>query len=171
MADIHNDGRDPGTLGERLAHYGDATGRGQENDTELGNVVEKLAINGDTAARGDDLDRMTRLAESLAQSDKLAMPHGKDQAPATNRGRARQHCVCRDASEPFVDEMLVCLAAAERLRITVAGIAIERLHEDEVTRRQPLRQRRQVKQAVEEALGPRRPDGEHTSSGRSNSVL
>ena len=140
---------------------GDSTGRGQEDETELGNVVEQLAIDGDTAARGDDLDRMTRLAEGLAQSDELGMPHGKDQAPATNRGRARQHGVGRYAGQPFVDEMLVGLAAAECLRIAGAGIAIERLHEDQVTRRQPLRQRRQVKRAVEEALGPRRPDGEH----------
>ena len=139
VAGVDDDRRDPGTLGERLAHYGDAAGRGQENDPKRRNVVEKFAIDGDTAACSDDLNRITRLAESLPQSDKLGMPHGKDQAPATNRGRARQHCVCRYASEPFVDEMLVCLAAAECLRITGAGIAIERLHEDQVTCRQPLR--------------------------------
>jgi len=50
LAGVDDDGCDPGTLGERHAHDGDSTGRGQEDETKLGNVVEELAIDRDTAA-------------------------------------------------------------------------------------------------------------------------
>ena len=85
VAAIDDNRRDPWTLGECRAHGGDSTGRGQEDETELGNVVEQLALEGDTATCGDDLDRMARLAKRMAQSDELRMPHGKDHASATNR--------------------------------------------------------------------------------------
>jgi hypothetical protein len=159
--DVDDNWRDPATLGERFAHSHDSARRGQEDETKLGNVVQELAIDRDTVARGDDLNRMTRLAKRLAQADKLGMPDGKDHAPTTNRGRARQHRVGQYARQPFIDDMLVGLPSTECLRIAGAGIAIERLHEDQMTGRQSLRQRRQIERTVEEELGPGRPDGEH----------
>ena len=101
------------------------------------------------------------------------MPHGKDQFPATNRGRARQHGVGRYAGQPFVDDMLVGLASAECLRIAGAGIAIERLHEDQVhAGSSSPGSGGTVKRSIEEALQVHGdPMSSIPSSGRSKSVV
>jgi hypothetical protein len=156
---VHHDERDPGSRLQRLAHRVRGARDGDQDHAQLGDVEHQSLFERQTLQRGDDLHRMPRQPHRRAQLHELGAPHRQHEVAAANRARACQHGVGRHAREPFVDQMPVGVAAAERRRVPRAGVAVARLHEDEA-RRGPFRRRggREIERAVEQRPRPRVAD-------------
>src|SRR5262245_42273362 len=122
------DDLDPGTLRNTLAEYRCRSRSRDEEYAEAWLVEQQAFLELQLAAIGDDdLGRVPVVPKRMAERDELRMPDRKHCLSAPRGLGAGHDCVCIDPGKPFVHQMFVGLASAQRRRIVGDGVAVARL--------------------------------------------
>ncbi len=153
-----HDRMNPGTLARRLRARSRPRLARDDEHRHVRHVEDQIVVHPEMpAAADDDLRRMTRPPEGGAQRDDLRMPYGKEHVGAAGRMRPGEDRVGVHPGEPFVHQVMIRLAAAERGRIVRHGVAVSRLDEHEIDR-PAVGMRRPVERPAEACARPRGRD-------------